>query len=180
MGRDGARVEAQGLKVTPETLRIADNATLILPLHAALDGAREAARGAKKLGTTGRGIGPAYEDKVARRAVRVCDLAVRSARDVVRRMIRRLGGPVVRLSVLRSAQTSAVPRGVRAVPVSMVIAAAIGEAAGAALATLAPVDARTFIAGSAVAEPPDFFPTGGAERAAMENTAIWLLVRFAR
>jgi adenylosuccinate synthase len=69
------RVSAQGLKVTPETLRIADNATLILPLHAALDGAREAARGAKKLGTTGRGIGPAYEDKVARRAVRVCDLA---------------------------------------------------------------------------------------------------------
>jgi len=61
------RVSAQGLKVTPETLRIADNATLILPL--------QAARGAKKLGTTGRGIGPAYEDKVARRAVRVCDLA---------------------------------------------------------------------------------------------------------
>jgi adenylosuccinate synthase len=70
-----ARVEAQGLKVSPETLRISENAILILPLHAALDKAREEARGARKIGTTGRGIGPAYEDKVARRAIRVCDLA---------------------------------------------------------------------------------------------------------
>jgi adenylosuccinate synthase len=69
------RVTSQGLPVTPETLRIADNAPLILPLHAALDGAREAARGERKIGTTGRGIGPAYEDKVARRAIRMCDLA---------------------------------------------------------------------------------------------------------
>jgi adenylosuccinate synthase len=70
-----ARVEAQGLHITPETLRIAENATLILPLHGALDRAREAARGEAKIGTTGRGIGPAYEDKVARRAIRACDLA---------------------------------------------------------------------------------------------------------
>ena len=70
-----ARVRAQGLAVGPETLRIADNAPLILPLHAALDRAREAARGARQIGTTGRGIGPAYEDKVARRAIRVADLA---------------------------------------------------------------------------------------------------------
>ncbi|MCL2428216.1 MAG: adenylosuccinate synthase, partial [Alphaproteobacteria bacterium] len=70
-----ARVEAQGLRVTPETLRIADNAPLILPLHSAIDRAREAARGERRIGTTGRGIGPAYEDKVARRAIRVCDLA---------------------------------------------------------------------------------------------------------
>jgi adenylosuccinate synthase len=69
------RVTSQGLVVTPETLRIADNATLILPVHAAIDSARETARGANKIGTTGRGIGPAYEDKVARRAIRVCDLA---------------------------------------------------------------------------------------------------------
>jgi adenylosuccinate synthase len=69
------RVTAQGLLVSPETLRIADNAILILPLHAAIDSAREAARGERKIGTTGRGIGPAYEDKVARRAIRVCDLA---------------------------------------------------------------------------------------------------------
>jgi adenylosuccinate synthase len=70
-----ARVREQGLQVGPETLRIAENATLILPLHPALDRAREAARGERLIGTTGRGIGPAYEDKVARRAIRVCDLA---------------------------------------------------------------------------------------------------------
>jgi adenylosuccinate synthase len=69
------RVCAQGLDVSPETLRIAENATLILPVHGALDRARETARGERKIGTTGRGIGPAYEDKVARRAIRVCDLA---------------------------------------------------------------------------------------------------------
>ena len=69
------RVRAQGLAVTPETLRVAENAVLIMPVHGALDRAREAARGERKIGTTGRGIGPAYEDKVARRAIRVCDLA---------------------------------------------------------------------------------------------------------
>jgi adenylosuccinate synthase len=69
------KVRAQGLTVTPETLRVAENATLILPLHPAIDKAREEARGDKKIGTTGRGIGPAYEDKVARRAIRVADLA---------------------------------------------------------------------------------------------------------
>ncbi len=70
-----ARLEAQGLAVGPDQLRIADNAPLILPVHAALDRAREVARGDQKIGTTGRGIGPAYEDKVARRAIRVADLA---------------------------------------------------------------------------------------------------------
>jgi adenylosuccinate synthase len=69
------RVRSQGLNVGPENLRIAENAVLILPVHGALDRAREAARGDRKIGTTGRGIGPAYEDKVARRAIRVCDLA---------------------------------------------------------------------------------------------------------
>src|SRR6185312_10821225 len=69
------KVTAQGLKVTPETLRVAENAVLILPLHPAIDRAREAARGEKRIGTTGRGIGPAYEDKVARRAIRLADLA---------------------------------------------------------------------------------------------------------
>ncbi len=69
------RVRGQGLDVSPDTLRIAENATLILPVHGALDRAREAARGERRIGTTGRGIGPAYEDKVARRAIRVCDLA---------------------------------------------------------------------------------------------------------
>jgi adenylosuccinate synthase len=65
----------QGVKVTPANLRIAENATLILPLHRELDQLREAAAGEQKIGTTGRGIGPAYEDKVGRRAIRLCDLA---------------------------------------------------------------------------------------------------------
>ena len=68
------RVEAQGLSITPDLLVLADNACLILPFHRELDAAREAAAGAAKIGTTGRGIGPAYEDKVGRRALRVADL----------------------------------------------------------------------------------------------------------
>ncbi|ADU13437.1 adenylosuccinate synthetase [Asticcacaulis excentricus CB 48] len=68
------RVEAQGLSITPDLLVLADNACLILPIHRELDTAREAAAGAGKIGTTGRGIGPAYEDKVGRRAIRVADL----------------------------------------------------------------------------------------------------------
>ncbi len=70
-----ARLGAQGVTATPETLRIADTCTLILPFHRDLDGLREDASGAGKIGTTRRGIGPAYEDKVGRRAIRVCDLA---------------------------------------------------------------------------------------------------------
>jgi adenylosuccinate synthase len=65
----------QGVEVSPKSLRIADNAALILPLHGELDRLREEASGAARIGTTGRGIGPAYEDKVGRRAIRVCDLA---------------------------------------------------------------------------------------------------------
>jgi adenylosuccinate synthase len=68
-------MRSKGLDISPETLRLADNAALILPSHGALDRAREARRGDNKIGTTGRGIGPAYEDKVGRRAIRVCDLA---------------------------------------------------------------------------------------------------------
>ena len=69
------KVRAQGLDVGPHNLRIAENVPLILPLHPALDQAREKARGGDKIGTTGRGIGPAYEDKVGRRSIRLCDLA---------------------------------------------------------------------------------------------------------
>jgi adenylosuccinate synthase len=58
-------------------LRVSEACPLILPYHGALDRAREAAKGAGKIGTTGRGIGPAYEDKVARRAIRVQDLLAR-------------------------------------------------------------------------------------------------------
>ena len=68
-------VGKQGVAVTPDNLMLADNAALILPLHAQLDRLREEQRGPDRIGTTGRGIGPAYEDKVARRAIRVCDLA---------------------------------------------------------------------------------------------------------
>lgn len=67
-------VQAQGVAVTPEKLKIAENAPLILPVHPMLDAAMEAARGKSSIGTTGRGIGPAYEDKIARRSLRVCDL----------------------------------------------------------------------------------------------------------
>ncbi|WP_193367985.1 adenylosuccinate synthase [Pelagibius marinus] len=69
------RIRAQGVDVTPERLRIAESVALILPMHGAVDRAREAAKGDGKIGTTGRGIGPAYEDKVGRRAVRLCDLS---------------------------------------------------------------------------------------------------------
>jgi adenylosuccinate synthase len=70
-----ATLEKQGVQVTPDALRIAENATLILPLHRELDVAREHASGKAAIGTTGRGIGPAYEDKVGRRAIRFMDLA---------------------------------------------------------------------------------------------------------
>jgi len=70
-----AKLEGQGVAITQDNFAIADNCPLILPLHRDLDGLREAAAGAGKIGTTGRGIGPAYEDKVGRRAIRVCDLA---------------------------------------------------------------------------------------------------------
>ncbi len=69
-------VRAQGVEISPETLMIAENTPLILPIHGELDRAREeAASKGTKIGTTGRGIGPAYEDKVGRRAIRVADLA---------------------------------------------------------------------------------------------------------
>jgi adenylosuccinate synthase len=69
------KLSAQGVSISRANLRIAANATLILPLHGELDRIREEAAGAGKIGTTGRGIGPAYEDKVGRRAIRVNDLA---------------------------------------------------------------------------------------------------------
>lgn len=68
-------IRAQGVEITPENLVVADNANLILPIHQMMDKALERARGNQKIGTTGRGIGPCYEDKVARRGIRVCDLA---------------------------------------------------------------------------------------------------------
>jgi len=69
------RIKEQGVKVNPDNLLISESAALILPIHSELDGIRENREDGIKIGTTKRGIGPAYEDKVARRAIRVCDLA---------------------------------------------------------------------------------------------------------
>ncbi|WP_448658946.1 adenylosuccinate synthase [Sphingomonas sp. CJ99] len=69
------KLRGQGVAIGPDTLMIADTCPLILPFHRDLDAMREDASGAGKIGTTRRGIGPAYEDKVGRRAIRVCDLA---------------------------------------------------------------------------------------------------------
>ena len=69
------RIRKAGVIITPKQLQLSETAAVILPLHQELDLAREAARGKAAIGTTGRGIGPAYEDKVARRGIRVCDLA---------------------------------------------------------------------------------------------------------
>jgi len=70
-----ARLRAQGVEITPEILRVADNAPLILSLHRELDAIREDSNSGLKIGTTKRGIGPAYEDKVGRRAIRLIDLS---------------------------------------------------------------------------------------------------------
>src|SRR5690606_2884872 len=69
------RLAGQGVTVSPETLKIADNAILILSLHRELDALRESSNTGTRIGTTRRGIGPAYEDKIGRRAIRVMDLA---------------------------------------------------------------------------------------------------------
>ncbi len=68
------KLRGQGVEINPENLMIAENAPLILPIHGELDRAREGQTALAKIGTTGRGIGPAYEDKVGRRAIRVADL----------------------------------------------------------------------------------------------------------
>src|SRR5579871_2922185 len=107
-----------GVAVGPENLLLAENAALILPLHGALDRLREAARGADNLGTTGRGIGPAYEDKVARRAVRVCDLfepetLVRKLDELLRHhdaLLRGLGAPEIQRPELAAKLAEVAPR----------------------------------------------------------------------
>ena len=82
-----AKLRSQGVTITPEVLRIADNAPLILSLHRELDAIREDSNSGLKIGTTKRGIGPAYEDKVGRRAIRLVDL---SEPDTLRPKIERL------------------------------------------------------------------------------------------
>ncbi|MDU6492340.1 adenylosuccinate synthase [Bradyrhizobium sp.] len=70
-----SKLQSQGVAISPDNLRVAENVTLILPLHRELDALRESASAATAIGTTRRGIGPAYEDKVGRRAIRLMDLA---------------------------------------------------------------------------------------------------------
>ncbi len=69
------KLSGQGVEINPENLMVAENTPLILPVHGELDRAREMQNNVAKIGTTGRGIGPAYEDKVGRRSIRVADLA---------------------------------------------------------------------------------------------------------
>ncbi|MEM9228375.1 MAG: adenylosuccinate synthase [Pseudomonadota bacterium] len=76
------KLQGQGVDISPRTLLIAENTPLILPLHGELDRARETSNNVAKIGTTGRGIGPAYEDKVGRRSVRVADLADEATLDL--------------------------------------------------------------------------------------------------
>ena len=71
-------IKKTGIKISSENLKISNSAPLILPIHSQIDKVREIQRGDSKIGTTGRGIGPAYEDKVARRAIRVSDLKDKS------------------------------------------------------------------------------------------------------
>ncbi len=89
-------IRKQGVDIGPDQLKVAENATLILPLHRELDQLREEAAAAQKIGTTGRGIGPAYEDKVGRRAIRVQDL----------RNLQNLGPKIDRLLVHHNALRS--------------------------------------------------------------------------
>ncbi|MFM8991356.1 MAG: adenylosuccinate synthase, partial [Alphaproteobacteria bacterium] len=112
------RVRGQGVAVTPRTLRVAENVALILPLHGELDRMREEARGERKLGTTGRGIGPAYEDKVARRAIRLCDLADEASLDwkldeLLRHhdaLRRGMGAPAIDRAALRAQLVEVAPK----------------------------------------------------------------------
>jgi len=120
------RLTARGVAIAPESLRIAENAPLILPLHQDLDRLREEAAGTAKIGTTGRGIGPAYEDKVGRRAVRVGDLA--DAATLETRLDRLL------------AHHDALRRGLGAEPVDRAaLTAALGEMAPRLLPYAGPV-----------------------------------------
>jgi adenylosuccinate synthase len=109
---------AQGVKVTPASLRIAENVPLILSLHQELDSIRETSNTGTRIGTTRRGIGPAYEDKVGRRAIRLMDLAdVPALKGKIERLLlhhnalrRGLGLAEVKASALYDELTSVAPR----------------------------------------------------------------------
>jgi adenylosuccinate synthase len=111
-------LRGQGVRVGPDNVRIAENVPLILPLHRNLDRARETALGSARIGTTGRGIGPAYEDKVARRAIRLGDLADKAVigdkLDVLlvhhNALLRGLGMPEIERAPMVDELTSIAPK----------------------------------------------------------------------
>ncbi len=112
------RLRGQGVAITPENLKVAENAPLILSLHRELDAHREEASGGTKIGTTKRGIGPAYEDKVGRRSIRVVDLAEPGTLDdKIARVLahhnplrRGLGLPEVTVASLREELLAVAPK----------------------------------------------------------------------
>jgi adenylosuccinate synthase len=112
------KIGTLGVSISKDNLRIAENATLILPLHRELDALREAAAGDGKIGTTKRGIGPAYEDKVGRRAIRVMDLQdLQSLKPKIERILahhnplrRGLGEPEISADALCGELTAIAPR----------------------------------------------------------------------
>ena len=112
------RVRGQGLVIEPHNLVIADNAVMVLPLHRDIDKAREDRAGANKIGTTARGVGPAYEDKVGRRAIRFVDLFDPESLDAkIERLLAHheplragLGLPAITLPQLRELILSVAPK----------------------------------------------------------------------
>ncbi len=80
-------LQKQGIKITKKNLFIAENVCLILPIHKIIDEINETSRGNENIGTTKKGIGPAYEDKVGRRAIRLCDL---SSPDLLKKKLNKL------------------------------------------------------------------------------------------
>jgi adenylosuccinate synthase len=112
------RLRGQGVAITPENFKVAENAPLILSLHRELDAHREEASGGTKIGTTKRGIGPAYEDKVGRRSIRVVDLAEPDTLDdkIARALAhhnplrRGLGLPEVTVASLREELLAVAPK----------------------------------------------------------------------
>ena len=112
------RLAAQGVAVSPDNLRVADNAALILSLHRDLDHVRETTNAGTRIGTTGRGIGPAYEDKVGRRAIRLIDLSEPEALDAkIERLLahhnplrRGFGLPETDVAAVRHELLSVAPR----------------------------------------------------------------------
>ncbi len=119
-------LRSKGVEITPDSLKIAENTPLILPFHGELDRARERQAFVARIGTTGRGIGPAYEDKVGRRVIRLADLADTATLDL------RVDRALIHHNALR--------RGLGMEPVDRgALVSALGEVASVILPYAAPV-----------------------------------------